>query len=151
LKSHKILSIRLASNIKRARASINEETLTDYINDLKKTLANVEPHNICNYDETNLTDNLGQKKVLVKRGCKYPEHICKTSKVSISLMICANAVGEMLPPYIVYKAKGLCENWTLNGPKGCRYNASTSGWFDSHIFSDWFDKTSLSHLKKKTR
>jgi len=82
-----------------------------------------------------LTDNPGQKKVLVRRGSKYPERICNTSKVRISLMICRNAVGDILPPYVVYKAKGLWEKWTELGPKGCRYNATTSGCFDANIFS----------------
>ncbi|XP_060860227.1 uncharacterized protein LOC132937424 [Metopolophium dirhodum] len=150
IERHKTLSVRLASNIKRSRASVNAETLTEYINNLKITLSDVYPQNIYNYDETNLTDNPGQKKVLVKRGSKYPERICNTSKVSISLMICGNAVVDILPPYVVYKAKGLWENWTEHGPKGCRYNATTSGWFDANIFTDWFNITLLRHLKKKT-
>lgn len=65
-------------------------------------------------------------------------------------MMCGNAIGEILPPYVVYKAKDLWENWTLHGPKGCRYNATISGWFDAHIiFTDWFNKTLLRHPKKK--
>lgn len=64
-------------------------------------------------------------------------------------MMCGNAIGEMLPPYIVYKAKGLWEPWTQNGPKNCRYNTSLSGWFDANIFQDWFEKTLIHHLKKK--
>jgi len=66
-------------------------------------------------------------------------------------MICGNAVGEILPPYVVYKAKGLWENLTEHGPEGCRYNATTSGWFGANIFTDWFNNTLLRHLKKKNR
>ncbi|CAI6374178.1 unnamed protein product [Macrosiphum euphorbiae] len=148
IKRHKNLSIRLASNIKRTRAAIDKEILENYILNLKETLSGVLPENVYNYDETNLTDNPGQKKVLVKRGSKYPERICNTSKVAISLMMCGNAKGEILPPYVVYKAKGLWEPWTQNGPKNCRYNTSPSGWFDANIFQDWFEKTLLRHLKK---
>lgn len=104
--------------------------------------------NIYNYDETNLTDNPGQKKVIVKRGSKYPERICNTSKVSISLMMCGNAAGQLLPPYVVYKAKGLWQPWTDGGPTGCRYNASTSEWFDASLFCNWFDKVLIQNLKK---
>ncbi|KAF0748682.1 jerky protein-like [Aphis craccivora] len=104
--------------------------------------------NIYNYDETNLTDNPGQKKVIVKRGSKYPERICNTSKVSISLMMCGNAAGQLLPPYVVYKAKGLWQPWTEGGPTGCRYNASPSGWFDASLFCNWFDKSFPKLLKK---
>lgn len=48
---------------------------------------------------------------------------------------------------MVYKVKGLWQPWTEGGPIGCRYNASPSGWFDSNIFCDWFDKI-LRNLKK---
>jgi len=99
IKRHQNLSHRLASNIKKTRAAINKDILQNYIANLKETLSGVLPENIYNYDETNLTDNPGQKKVLVKRGCKYPERICNTSKVSISLMMCGNAKGEILAPY----------------------------------------------------
>lgn len=63
--------------------------------------------------------------------------------------MCGNAAGDLLPPYVVYKAKGLWENWTEHGPKGCRYNATTSGWFDAHIFTDWFNNTLLRYFKNK--
>lgn len=49
----------------------------------------------------------GQTKVIVKRERKYPERISNSSKVSIGLMTCGNAIGEILYPYVVYKAKGL--------------------------------------------
>jgi len=49
------LSIRLCQNIKRVVAI---------------SLAGVPPSNILNYDETNLTDDPGRRKVITKRGCK---------------------------------------------------------------------------------
>ena len=53
---------------------------------LEKTLAIIPPSNIMNYDETNLTDNLGKSKVVMKRGTKYPERILDHSKSAISIM-----------------------------------------------------------------
>lgn len=53
-------------------------------------------------------------------------------------MFCGNAVGELLPPYVVYKSKQLQCTWTERGPKDTRYNNSPSGWFDMNIFNDWF-------------
>lgn len=148
LKRNTTLSIRLATNVKRTRAAVNKDIIQDYINNLKNIISDVPPQNIYNYDETNLTDNPGQKKVLTKRGSKYPERICNSSKVSVSIMMCGNAMGDMLPPYVVYKAKSLWQPWTENGPKGCRYNATQSGWFDSNTFTDWFEKSLLRHLKR---
>lgn len=51
-------------------------------------------------------------------------------------MLCGNAEGRMLPPYVVYKAEKMWDLWAEGGPKGCRYNRSKSGWLDSIIFED---------------
>ena len=37
-------------------------------------------------------------------------------------MYCGNAEGEVLAPYVVYKADALWTTWTEGGPKGTRYN-----------------------------
>ncbi|XP_072389672.1 uncharacterized protein [Diabrotica undecimpunctata] len=122
--------------------------MAEYIQNLKQTLTGVEPHAIFNYDETNLTDDPGQKKVLAKRGVKHPERICKSSKSSISLMMCGNAAGELLTPYVVYKSKHLWDIWTENGPSGTRYANTASGWFEPQTFANWFNTILLPRLEK---
>lgn len=148
LKRHPELTTRFAANIKRVRASVNAEVLQDYISALGETVEGVPPENIWNFDESNLTDNPGQKKVIVKRGTKYPEKIINSSKSSISLMFSGSATGEFLPPYVVYKAAHLWNTWTENGPAGCRYSVTPSGWFESNTFEDWFESILLPRLKK---
>lgn len=73
-----------------------------------------------------------------------------SSKAAISVMFCGNAVGEVLPPYVVYKLEHLWSTWTTQGPKGTRYNRSNSGWFDNVCFEDWFFSIALPRLKKQT-
>lgn len=148
-KRHPQLTMRFASNIKKCRAAVNEKTLRDYIDNLDLELKDVPATNIWNFDESNLTDDPGKKKVLTKRGTKYPENICNTSKTSISLMFAGNAAGEMMPPYVVYKSTHLWDTWTQNGPKGCRYSNTPSGWFDINTFNDWFEFMMLPRLKKQ--
>jgi hypothetical protein len=101
------------------------------------------------YDEKNLTDDPGNNKVGCSRGSKYVEQVMNSSKTSTSLMLCGNAKGELLPPYVVYKAERLWDTWTEGGPKGCRYNRSKSGWFDTAIFEDWFFSLVLPRLRKQ--
>ncbi|KAJ8930693.1 hypothetical protein NQ314_016483 [Rhamnusium bicolor] len=76
---HPQLSQRFAENVKRTRAAVDEPMLKCFINNLETKLKDVPVINIWNFDETNLTDDQGQKKVLVKRGCKYPEIIRNAS------------------------------------------------------------------------
>ena len=60
------------------------------------------PANVFNYDETALSDNPGQKKVIVPRGTKRVELVREHSKVNISLMVCGSASGELLSPMVCY-------------------------------------------------
>lgn len=103
---------------------------------------------ILNYDETNFTDDPGKVKVIVRRGAKHVERIIDASKSSTSLMFSGTASGFLLPIYIVYKADHLYDTWTINAPKGTRFNRSHSGWFDTTIFEDWFFSVVLPYFKK---
>lgn len=148
LKRHRVLTLRFASNIKRKRAEISADVIDEYFNYVENELQNIPPSNIWNYDETNLTDDPGNKRVITKRGVKYPERIINSTKTATSLMFCGNAQGEILPPYVVYKAESMWSTWTENGPAGTRYNRSKSGWFDAQCFEDWFRSLLLPRLKK---
>lgn len=130
------LVTRAAGNIKRARAAVSEEVVREFFNNIEHL--QLEPTHIWNYDETNLTDDPGSKPVVVRRGTKRVENVCEHSKVAISLLACASASGELLPPYVVYKAKNLYQGWTEGGPPGSRYGCSDSGWFDMEQFEKWF-------------
>lgn len=149
LKRHPELSVRFVANIKKARASVDEEMLREYITNLIKTMENVVPENVYNFDETNLTDDPGSKRCVVKRGTKYPAVIRNTSKTSISIMMAGNAVGELLPPFVVYKASSMWMSWCEGGPKGARFTSTASGWFDGNAFEEWFFSLMLPCLKKK--
>ena len=89
------------------------------------------------------------KKVIVRRGCRYPERIMNSTKSSVSLMFACTASGKMLPPYVVYKAKHLYDSWTEGGPSNTRYNRTDSGWFDSTTFEDCFFKVILPYARSQ--
>lgn len=147
LARHDRLSVRLSQNIKKARAEVGAKDIESYMENLKGVLKDVPNTHIWNYDETNLTDDPGNKKVICKRGSKYIEKICNHSKSSTSLMFCGNASGTCLPPYIVYRAENMWTTWTENGPEGARYNRTKNGWFDSTSFEDWFQSTFIPAVK----
>lgn len=149
IERHKdILSQRWCENIKRARASVNREVINKYFDELEVSLQGVEPNAMVNYDETNITDDPGKTKVLVRKGAKHAHRIMDNSKSSHSIMFAGSASGELLPPYIVYKAENLYKTWTENGPAGARYNRSKNSWFNEAIFEDWFKSTALPYFKK---
>ena len=135
---HPEITERFAGNIKRSRAAVTKETIDQYFDHLQKELDGIAPESIYNYDETNLSDDPGRKKCLMKRGTKYPERVMNNSKSSTSLMFCGSATGELLPAYVVYKVQNIYKNWIGGGPQGARYSCTKSGWFDGETFEDWF-------------
>ena len=149
LKRHKrVISNRTASNISSDRAKTTEQEIDDNFKRYEKSIEGVSPDCLINYDETNLTDDPGNKKYIFKRGCKYPERVINCSKSSISLMFAGTADGQSLPIYVVYKADHLWDQWLEGGPEGTRYNRSKSGWFDSVCFEDWFHTVIVPYAKK---
>lgn len=65
--------------------------------------------------------------------------VMNTSKSSVSIMMAGTASGQLLPPYVVYKAKNVYDTWCEGGPLGTRYNRSDNGWFETASFEDWFE------------
>lgn len=143
-----ILAVRMCQNIKHSHASVSRTTISQYFDNLFNTLERIASSNILNYDETNLTDDPGRRKITTKRGTKYPERIMNQSKTSNSVMFAGIADGILLPPFTVYKAKTISDSWRTNGPKGSRYASSISGWFDSYSFDDWIRSIAIPYLRK---
>ena len=142
------LSKRSAVNIKASRAKLDEETVRNFFRNLDST-GDLDPANIFNYDETAVSDNPGQKKVIVPRGTKRVELVRDHSKVNISLMVCGSASGELLPPMVCYRAENLYQYWTGGGPHGAAYTATKSGWFDTAAFEMWFKSIFIEAMKSR--
>ena len=105
------LTTRVATNVKRSRATVTPTTINAYFDNLEKELEGIPPSNILNYDETNLTDNPGVTKVIVRRGTKRVDSLAEGDpKYATSIMFCGTADGTFLPPMVVYKADTATSN-----------------------------------------
>ena len=140
------LTNRIASNNQHEQARVMKEEPKSYFITWK-----LSPSKIGNYDETNVRDNPGAKKVLIKRRTKYPEHVIDSSKASYSLTFSGNAEGSIPPLHTVYKSVHLYNSWVKNGPQGAHYKRAKSGWFDEVTFEDWFFTLVLTKLWKQER
>ena len=80
----------------------------------------------------------GRSWVFLRRGRKRVENVKDTSKTSVSVMWCASAAGECLPPIVVYKAENLYQGWVQGGLQGTIYDCTKSGWVDSGTFEICF-------------
>lgn len=151
LKRNRELTVKMSENIKRVRASVTRETIQEYFVNLENTLEGVPPSHIVNYDETNFTDDPGNKKVVVKRGVKHADRIMDSSKTSVSVMVAGAGDGTVLSPYVLYKAKYVYPGWMEGGIPGSAYNSNSSGWFDSIIFEEWFRQILLPYIRRLPR
>jgi hypothetical protein len=88
LKRHPELTVCFAANIKKVRAGVTENIISDYVDNLKVLVENFPPENIYNYNETNVSDDPGRKRIICRRGCKYPERILDSTKSGATVMFC---------------------------------------------------------------
>lgn len=70
----------MCQNIKRSRAAVSRADINSFFDNFSKTVEGVPPSNVINYDETNLSDDPEIKKIICKRGTKYPERIMNQTK-----------------------------------------------------------------------
>ncbi|KAJ8892049.1 hypothetical protein PR048_004616 [Dryococelus australis] len=133
---------------RRVRAAVSPKVINSYFDELEKELAGIPPSNIIYYDESNLTDEPGRCKVIIRLGSKYPEWIINSSKSATSVMFSVAGNGIILTPCVVYRAQHLYRSWTEGGPTDSRYNRTMSGWFHCYCFNDWFQTISIPYLRR---
>lgn len=85
--------------------------------------------------------------MIFRKGVKYAEQVKNHGKEAITVMFCGSAAGDILPPFVIYKAKHMYESWRVGGPDNAKYAVSAHGWIDQFLFCEWFKKIALPYLK----
>ena len=148
LRRNENLTNRVGTNVTSRRASVSEETIAAYFQRLQESLDGVPASNIVNYDETGFADDPGRCRAIFRRGARSAENVIDHSKSHTSVMFAISAGGEVLPPYILYKAKYLYESWTEGGPPRALYDSDESGWFTMKTFENWFIRAAIPYFRK---
>ena len=76
-----------------SKAGVQKEEFVNYFENLKDGIDGIPPQNILNYDERNLSDNLGTEKLIFKGGTKYLEQILYHTKGATSIMFALTAAS----------------------------------------------------------
>ena len=50
------------------------------------------------------------------------------NKNQVTVVVCVNATGNAMPPYVILHAKNLNIDWTLGEMPGTSYGLSNNGW-----------------------
>lgn len=150
-KRHSSKTKKVSSHMKSVRFhEVSPAEVKKYHNDLKNSLEGIPPSNIINYCEMGLTDDPGNKEVMMRHVLKSQEGAMNHRKISISIVLAGTADGEMLPPYVIYKSLDIYDTWVMNGPEGTRYNRTSSGWFEDSVFEDWVETIAIPFLASKS-
>lgn len=66
-------------------------------------------------------------------------------KGQVTIVACANAAGQVIPPMINYDAKNLQHAWTKGEVPGTKYGLSEKGWINCELFEGWLAEHFIQH------
>ena len=117
-------------------AAVTEEVVSVWTTSL---LAKYEQKDIYNATECSLYFQALPNTIVAKKNL----HRRKENKVRVTVLCCANAVGEKYPLFVIGKSKQpKCFEGVKHLP--CRYRHQVKAWMNEQLFSDWvqeFDRT----------
>ena len=153
LERHPNLSLRAGDATAHVRMNaVNDENLTHYYQLLKDCLQTNglldHPEQIYNMDETGVPLDPKPPKIVARKGQKKVRHRTSGKKNQITVLGCANAVGQSQPPFVIFDAKQLNPKWMDGEVPGTRYGLSSSGWTDQVLFKGWLVEHFITHAVK---
>lgn len=117
---------------------MSEKQVITFFDNYEREKKDVPPENIFNMDESGFHDAPSKKKLLLRREVRNPEIIMNTSKSCFTVVFCGNALGNFLPPYIIFRGNKLDTDWLVGGPPQAKMTSTSSGWIEIVAFEEWF-------------
>ena len=103
-----------------------------------------EPAQLYNMDETGMPLEHRAPNIVAKKGKKKVRYRSTGNKAQITVVGCVNAVGNAIPPMVIYSAKSFNADWCKCDVPGTVYALSPKGWIDQELFKHWL----MSHFIK---
>ena len=129
--------------------SLNKQAITSYFDLLKGVLEENNlmnsPGQIYNVDESGMPLNHRTPKVVAQKGQSKVRVRTTGDKSQITIVGCASASGQALPPYVIFDTATLNPAWTEGQVPGTTYGLSKKGWIDTELFYHWLKKHFLNY------
>ena len=99
-----------------------------------------KPGLIFNCDESGMPLSYRPGMVIAKKGKKHVTGLVSGNKTQITVLVCASAAGNPIPPMVIFDRKNLNQELTIGEVPGTMYGLNPgSGWIDQELFHDWFE------------
>lgn len=112
-------------------ACTSAETLRNYFGLLREVLYENDlmdkPAQLYNVDETGMPLEHSAPNVIAKKGVKKVRYRSTGNKAQITVVGCVNAVGNAIPPMVIYAAKSFNAYWCMCDIPGTGYALSPKG------------------------
>ena len=148
---HPELSLRSAEPLAYHRATtLTREVMDTYFDLLEETVLQNDlvskPGLIFNCDESGMPLSHRPGSVIAKKGQKHVTALVSGNKTQITVLICASAAGNPIPPMVIFDRKNLNQELTIGEIPGTMYGLNPgSGWIDQELFRDWFERHFLQY------
>ena len=143
LKRRKNLSLRKPESIALNRVfGLNKASVEKYFNNLQSVIEkyNFQPHQIYNVDESGLSCVHKPVKVLALKGKRVVSTATSGERgVTTTVVTCYNAVGNYVPPMMIFKRKRRKTELTDHAPAGTLNEVSDSGWIETGLFMRYME------------
>ena len=117
---------------------VNKQSIQHYYDLLEATLKENNltdcPGQIYNMDEIGMPLDPRGPNVVAKAGQKKIRYRQSGKKEQITIIGCGNAVGQSIPPMVIFEGKYLNHEWTIGEIPGTLYGMSGKGWTDHQHF-----------------
>lgn len=149
LKRNPAIRQRKAQSMNPARAQkLNKFIVNDYFSKLKNILLELNlmnsPEKIFNVDEKGCRLSLHhQQSVLAKKGAKRVHLVAPEHGENVTIVSCGSALGNSIPPTILFKGKRLKPEWKDALPAGSQALMTPKGSMNITTFCTWIE-----HLAK---
>ena len=95
------------------------------------------PRQIWNCNESGCPDVPKERDVVGETGIPASQVVSKEQGENTTVLIFANAMGQVVPPIVIHKGSKVMDTWTLDAPVGVMVRASQKGWINRNIFLEY--------------
>lgn len=149
LKRNPNLSKRKAQHMNPARAQkLNKFIVNDYFGKIREVFEELDihanPQNLFNMDEKGCRLTIHhQQQVIAQKGSKRVHLVAPEHAENVTIAGCCNALGNAIPPMIIFKGKRLKPEWADELPLGSLVRMAPKGSMTTELFIEF-----LRHLSR---